>query len=98
MFKVPHEINLEGGYERFPSHDSPTNIQVCYVSALLEMTRYVPDSSEQILRLVMERLIKLDAHLNRERTLSTQTSTWKASTPDLFITGLILPLTQAGED
>ena len=51
---------------RFPSHDSPTNIQVCYVSALLEMTRYVPDSSEQILRLVMERLIKLDAHLNRD--------------------------------
>ena len=51
---------------RFPSHDSRTNIQVCYVSALLEMTRYVQDSSEQILRLVMERLIKLDAHLDRD--------------------------------
>ena len=51
---------------RFPFYKSPTYIQVCYVSALLEMTRYVPDSREQILRLVMERLIKLDAHLNRD--------------------------------
>ena len=51
---------------RFPFYKSTTYIQVCYVSALLEMTRYIPDSKEQILRLVMERLIKLDAHLNRD--------------------------------
>ena len=51
---------------RFPFYKMATYKHVCYVSALLEMTRYIPDSKDQILRLVMERLIKLDAHLNRD--------------------------------
>ena len=51
---------------RFPFYKMPTHKHVCFVSALLEMTRYIPDSKDQILRLVMERLIKLDAHLNRD--------------------------------
>ena len=51
---------------RFPFYKMPTYKQICYISSVLEMSRYIPDSREQILRLVMERLIKLDAHLSRD--------------------------------
>ena len=52
--------------QRFPFYKMPTYTQGCYVSSVLEMSRYIPDSRDQIMRLVMERLIKLDAHLSRD--------------------------------
>ena len=44
----------------------PTYRQVCYISAVLEMIGYLPDSRDHILRLLVEKLIKLDAHLSRD--------------------------------
>ena len=52
--------------QRFPFYKMPTYKQFCYVTSVLEMSRYIPDSREQIMRLVMERLIRLDAHLSRD--------------------------------
>ena len=40
--------------------------QVCYVSAVVDMSKYVADSREQVLCLLMEKIIKIDAHLSRE--------------------------------
>ena len=51
---------------KFPFYKMPAYRQVCYISAVLEMISYVPDSRDQIIRLLMEKLIKLDAHLSRD--------------------------------
>ena len=44
----------------------PSYRQVCYISAVLEMIGYIPDSRDMILRLLVDRLIKLDANLSRD--------------------------------
>jgi len=51
---------------RFPFYKMPAYKQICYISAVVEMSGYVADSREQVLSLLMERLIKLDAHLSRD--------------------------------
>ena len=44
----------------------PAYKQICYVSALLEMTVYLENSTGAVLAIIMEEIIKLDAHLSRE--------------------------------
>ena len=51
---------------KFPYYKMPSYRQVCYISAVLEMIGYIPDSRDMILRLLVDRLIKLDAHLSRD--------------------------------
>lgn len=51
---------------KFPFYKMPAYRQGCFVSAALEMVAYVPDSRDHILRLLVEKLIKLDAHLSRD--------------------------------
>lgn len=51
---------------KFPFHKMPAYKQVCYVSALLQMTYYTEKSREQILATILEKMIRLDAHLSRE--------------------------------
>ena len=51
---------------KFPYYKMPSYRQVCYISAVLEMINYIPDSRDPILRLLVDRLIKLDAHLSRD--------------------------------
>ena len=51
---------------KFPIYKLPAYRQICFVSAMLEMMRYVPNSKDEILRLLMEKLIILDAHLSRD--------------------------------
>jgi len=51
---------------KFPYYKMPSYRQVCYISAVLEMIGYIPDSRDLILRLLVDRLIKLDAHLSRD--------------------------------
>jgi len=50
----------------FPFFKAPAHRQVCYVSALLQMTSYVADSHQIILSTIVEKMVKIDAHLNRE--------------------------------
>lgn len=51
---------------RFPYYKMPAYKQICYISAVVEMSGYVSGSREQVLCLLMEKLIKLDAHLSRD--------------------------------
>jgi len=51
---------------RFPFYKMPAYKQICYISAVVEMSGYVSGSREQVLCLLMEKLIKLDAHLSRD--------------------------------
>jgi len=51
---------------RFPFYKMAAYKQVCYVSAVVEMSKYVADSRQQVLCLLMEKIIKIDAHLSRE--------------------------------
>jgi len=51
---------------KFPFIKLPAYKQICYVSALLEMTVYLENSTGAVLAIIMERIIKLDAHLSRE--------------------------------
>ena len=57
-------INLMA--EAFPYFKLSPYRQVCFVSALLEMTSYIPDSRHRALTIIVEKIIKLDAHLSRE--------------------------------
>jgi len=59
--EILHQIQ-----NKFPYYKMPTYRQVCYISAVLEMIGYLPDSRDHILRLLVEKLIKLDAHLSRD--------------------------------
>eukprot|EP00092_Neocalanus_flemingeri_P006602 GFUD01007121.1.p1 GENE.GFUD01007121.1~~GFUD01007121.1.p1 ORF type:complete len:614 (+),score=188.47 GFUD01007121.1:461-2302(+) len=59
--EILQQINL-----KFPFYKMPAYRQVCYISAVVEMSGYVADSRERVLCLLMERLVKLDAHLSRE--------------------------------
>jgi len=52
--------------EAFPFFKLSPYRQVCFVSALLEMTSYIPDSRLRVLTIIVEKIIKLDAHLSRE--------------------------------
>jgi len=52
--------------QRFPFIKMPAYKQVCYVTALLEMSSYLERSTSVILAVIMEKIIKLDAHLSRE--------------------------------
>ena len=52
--------------EAFPFFKLSPYRQVCFVSALLEMTSYIPDSRHRVLTIIVEKIIKLDAHLSRE--------------------------------
>ena len=52
--------------EAFPYFKLSPYRQVCFVSALLEMTSYIPDSRLRVLTIIVEKIIKLDAHLSRE--------------------------------
>jgi len=52
--------------EVFPFFKLSPYRQVCFVSALLEMTSYIPDSRLRVLTIIVEKIIKLDAHLSRE--------------------------------
>jgi len=51
---------------RFPFYKMPAYKQICYISAVVEMSGYVVGSREQVLCLLLEKLIKLDAHLSRD--------------------------------
>jgi len=57
---------LEQMNDRFPFYKMPAYKQICYISAVVEMSGYVEGSREQVLCLLMEKLIKLDAHLSRD--------------------------------
>jgi len=50
----------------FPFYKIAAYRQVCFVSALLEMTKYVADSMHHILVIIVEKIIRLDAHLSRD--------------------------------
>jgi len=51
---------------RFPFYKMAAYKQICYISAVVQMIGYVVDSREQMLCLLIEKLIKLDAHLSRD--------------------------------
>lgn len=53
--------------EAFPYYRLSPYRQVCYVSALLEMTGYVPSCLHRVVATIMEKLLRLDAHLAREQ-------------------------------
>jgi len=59
--EILEQINL-----RFPFYKTLAYKQVCYISAVVEMSGYVADSREQVVCLLVEKLIKLDAHLSRD--------------------------------
>lgn len=50
----------------FPFYKAPSYKQLCFIAASLEVTRYVANSKSQVLCILFERLIKLDAHLSRD--------------------------------
>lgn len=59
--EILEQINL-----RFPFYKQAAYRQVCYISAVVEMSGYVADSRMQVLCMLMEKLIKLDANLSRD--------------------------------
>jgi len=60
-YEILEQINL-----KFPFYKLPAYRQVCYISAVMEVSRYLPDSRDQVLCLLVEKLIKFDAHLSRD--------------------------------
>ena len=58
--EILDQINI-----RFPVNLMPLSTQICYLSATVEMSGYLGGSKEQVLCLLMEKLINLDAHLSR---------------------------------
>jgi len=59
--EILEQINL-----RFPFYKMAAYKQVCYISAVVEMSGYLADSRGTLLCMLMEKLIKLDAHLSRD--------------------------------
>jgi len=60
------EEALSGMSKAFPYFKVSPYRLVCFVSALLEMTSYISDSTHRVLTIIFENIIKLDAHLSRE--------------------------------
>lgn len=60
------EEALSGMCKAFPYFKVSPYRLVCFVSALLEMTSYISDSTHRVLTIIFENIIKLDAHLSRE--------------------------------
>jgi len=59
------EEMLRQAAARFPFYKMPHYRQLCWVSNLLEMSDYIPNSRHQLISLLLEKLLKLDAHLSR---------------------------------
>jgi len=50
----------------FPFHKSPPHKQACYISAIIHMRTYLDEGKDQLLRILIERIVKYDAYCPRD--------------------------------